>query len=43
MHIALAAAHMPTKLPADWPGWLIIIVVLLLGLRWLLKLLGIAK
>ena len=30
-------------LPADWPGWLIIIVIGLFVLRWLLRLLGIGK
>ena len=39
--LALAAAHMPTKLPADWLGWLVIIVVIVFAGRALLKLLKI--
>jgi hypothetical protein len=34
---------MPSKLPADWPGWLIIIVIGFFVLRWLLRLLGIGR
>jgi len=37
----LAASGQLPKIPADWPGWAVIIIVLLLLARWLLKLLGI--
>jgi hypothetical protein len=40
---AFAAAHMPTHLPADWPGWLFIVIVLFFILRWALGVLGIGK
>ena len=39
--LIFAAAHMPTKLPADWLGWLVIIVVIVFAGRALLKLLKI--
>lgn len=39
----IAAAHVPAHVPADWPGWLVIIVIGLLLLRWLLGLLGVGK
>jgi hypothetical protein len=41
--IALAAMHMPKKLPADWLGWVPILAVGYFLLRWLLKLLGIGR
>jgi hypothetical protein len=34
------AAHMPAHVPANWPGWLVIIVIGLLLLAGFLKLLG---
>jgi hypothetical protein len=37
----LASAPKPPHIPADWPGWLVLIVIGLLLGRWLLKLLGI--
>ena len=39
----LAAGGQVPKIPADWPGWLILIVIGFLGLRVLLKWLGILK
>lgn len=39
----LAAAGQVPKIPADWPGWLILAVIGFLGLRVLLKWLGILK
>lgn len=39
--LVLAAAQHWPKLPADWPGWLIIGIVGLLALRALLRLLRI--
>ena len=43
MHIVLAAAHMPTHLPADWLGWLVVIIGLIIALRVVLKVLGLGK
>jgi hypothetical protein len=43
MILALAAAHMPAKLPPNWPGRAIIIVVIFVFLWWLTGLLGIRK
>lgn len=43
MHVVLAAAHMPKQLPADWLGWLIIIIGLIIALRFVLRLLGLSK
>lgn len=37
-----ATANSP-HLPANWPGWAVIIVVILLVLSWLLRLLGVGK
>lgn len=39
---AAATATSP-HLPANWPGWAVIIVVALLVLSWLLRLLGVGK
>jgi hypothetical protein len=38
--VLAAAGHLP-KIPADWPGWLVIAVIAVLLLRGLLKLLRI--
>lgn len=38
-----AAYKVPSKIPSDWAGWLVIILILGLALRWLLKLLGLGK
>jgi hypothetical protein len=38
-----AAYKAPSKIPSDWAGWLVIILILGLALRWLLKLLGLGK
>lgn len=37
----LAAAGQVPKIPSDWPGWVVIGLVVLLLARWLLKLLNI--
>jgi hypothetical protein len=39
----LAASGQIPRIPADWPGWLVIGIVALLLARWLLRLLGILK
>ena len=33
----------PPHVPANWPGWVVIIVAALLFLSWLLRLLGVGK
>jgi hypothetical protein len=40
---SLTVAAGSPHLPANWPGWVVIIVVGLLVLSWLLRLLGIGK
>lgn len=42
-HAVTAAYKAPSKIPSDWAGWLVIILVIGLALRWLLKLPGLGK
>lgn len=37
------AASVPQRIPADWPGWLVIIAAGAFVLYWLLGLLGLRK
>lgn len=39
----LATSGQLPKIPSDWPGWLVIIAIGLLLLRFLLKVLGVLK
>lgn len=39
----LAVSGQVPKIPADWPGWLVVAVIGFLVLRWLLGVLGIRK
>ncbi len=41
MFPVLATVHMPKQLPADWPGWLVIGLIIVFAARALLKLLKI--
>jgi hypothetical protein len=41
--VAAAAHHVPKKVPANWPGWLVIIVGGLILPRWFLKWLGVGR